>query len=645
MTIPESIKKFIRWIQGFDHRVLRNEYDVKEKLILPMFRYLCYPEICHREYSLKTYQSATYAKKPEIAQIYFATDDVNKQNTNTSLIFVEAIEPQKTKLNEAIEQAKFYSNHFKTLFFIVTNGYDIKVFQHLHYNREELVFDLNIDTLKNHVVASKFYNKLNFDLVKNIDKNTASILTYTKNNLIEKLIIRNPDLQDILEEYDFEPSIRREGYHLVVVKPKVAIACNLPKAFREGNCQIEFSSILFKGLKIHLNHQDILGQLMTGLHTQPNWGCRRFLKQIDKNNFTVNLGQITVVLSKIEATDLCLCVDEICQEYQNLIIEFENALETWDFEFVKFSEVRGFILFSVSQELGELMQQFAKEFDYTKGKSEWHLFHREDISIRVSRGIRDHAFIFPKFDKDLSLLLSKKINIIYELNDVNLQSLKTAKFSLWQQNIGVRGTWTARYTKQWLLDKYIPKVINYYSEKSQLSEAELLAKITNCRSERALIQEIDNVTDLVPYLHDIQSWLHILYVENIVASLLKPYYQAYTNLVRNTDSSITGIDYIFGNLRRVEWKNTQEENYSNSTDWKNLTFKYAIDCLDRQVTRIKNSKYENSFKADLITRIFIWIIENGKISFSQAQLNVAKQALIPLWEQSRFEIRYIYPNR
>ncbi|WP_375476879.1 hypothetical protein [uncultured Nostoc sp.] len=643
MTIPESIKKFITWIQGFDHRVLRNEDDVKEKFILPMFHYLCYPEICHREYSLKTYQSATYAKKPEIAQIYFATDDVNKQNTNTSLIFVEAIEPQKTKLNEAIEQAKFYSNHFKTLFFIVTNGYEIKVFQRLHSNREELVFDLNIDTLKNHVVASKFYNKLNFDLVKNINKNTASILTYTKYNLIEKLIIRNRDLQDILEKCDFEPFIRRSGYHLVVVKPKVAIACNLPKAFGEGNCQIEFSSILFKGLKINLNHQDILGQLMTGLHTQPNWGCRRFLKQINKNNFTVNLGQITVVLSKIEATDLCLCVDEICQEYQNLIIEFENALETWDFEFVKFSEVRGFILFSVSQELWELMQQFAKEFDYTKGKSEWHLFHREDISIRVSRGIRDHAFIFPKFDRDLSLLFSKKTNIIYELNDVNLQSLKTAKFSLWQQNIGVRGTWTARYTKQWLLDKYIPKVINYYSEKSQLSEAELLAKIINCRSERVPIKEIDNVTDLVPYLHDIQSWLHI-YVAKIAASLLKPYYQAYTNLVRNTDSSITGIDYIFGNLRRVEWKDTPEENYSNSTDWKNLTFKYAIDCLDRQVTRINNSKYENSLKADLITRIFLWIIENGKISFSQAQLNAAKQALIPLWEQSRFEMRYIYPN-
>ncbi|MDZ8033007.1 hypothetical protein [Nostoc sp. DedSLP04] len=644
MTIPESIKKFITWIQGFDRRVLHNEDDVKEKLILPMFRYLYYPEICHREYSLKTYQSETHTKNPEIAQIYFATDDVKKQNTDTSLIFVKTIEPHKTKLNKAIEQAKFYSNHFNILFFIVTNGYEIKVFQRLDYNREELVFDLNIDAFKNNDIVSKFYNKLNFDVVKNIDKNITDILTYSKCNLIEKLIIRHPDLQYFLEKCDFEPSITLEGCHLVVVKPKVAIACNLPKAFGEGNCQIEFSSILFKGLKIRLNHQDILGNFMTGLHTQPDWGCRRFLKQIDKDSFTVKLGQITVILSNLEAIDLCLCIDEVCQKYKNSIIEFENALETWDFEFIKFSEVRGFILFSVRQELWELMQQFFKEFDYKKGKSEWHLFHRKNISIRVSKGIRDRAFIFPKFNRDFSLLPSNQIDIIYEINDINLQSIEKAKFSFWQQDIGVRGTWTARYTKQWLLDKYIPKVINYYSNKSQLSESELLAKITNYRNERALIKEIDKIKDLVFYLRDIQSWLHI-YVENIAASLLKPYYQAYTNLVRNTDSSITGIDYIFGNLQRVEWKNTPEENYSNSTDWKNLTFKYAIDCLDRQVVRINNSEYENSFKADLITRIFIWIIENGKISFSQAQLNAAKQALIPIWEQSRFEMRYIYPNQ
>lgn len=72
----------------------------------------------------------------------------------------------------------------------------------------------------------------------------------------------------------------------------------------------------------------------------------------------------------------------------------------------------------------------------------------------------------------------------------------------------------------------------------------------------------------------------LLYVESIASALLKPYYQAYTNLVRNTDSSIRGIDYIIGNLRKIDWTNRQEEISNNFTDWKNLTFKHAIDCLD-----------------------------------------------------------------
>ncbi|MEH2307576.1 hypothetical protein [Nostoc sp.] len=645
MTIPESIKKFITWIQGFDHRILQNEDDVKEKFILPMLHYLCYPERCRREYPLTTSKSGNYHRNTGVIQVYYSTDDINQQNINNSLIAIKAIALDETKLNEVVQQTKIYSARFSALFFIITNGYEIKVFKRSHYYKEESAFELNIDIIKNNYIALDFYNKLNFELVKNIDKKATSSLLNTKYKLIEKFLRQHPDLQDILEKCDFEPSTTREGYRLVVVKRKVAIACNLPKAFGEGNCEIEFSSIILRGLKIYLNHQDILGQLMTGLHTQPDWGCRRIFKQLDKNTFEVYLGQTTLILSDIEVADLCLCIDGVCQEYKNLLLKFENILETWNFKFVTFSEIRGFILFSVRQELWNLMRQFANEFDYIKGKSEWHLFHTKDMSIRVSRGIHDHTFISHQTDISFSSLPNNhQVNVIYELNDVNLQSIDTDEFTSWQQDIGSWGTWTAKYTQQWLLEKYIPKVINYYSQKSQISEAEFLAKITNYTNGRVLIQEIDNIRDLAPYLHDIQSWLNI-YVENIAASLLKSYYQAYTNLVRNTDSSITGIDYIIGNLRRIEWQNMQEEIYNNRTDWKNLTFKYAIDCLDKQVVRINNCEYENSLKADLITRIFIWIIENGKISFSQAQLNAAKQALLPLWEQSRFEMRYVYPNR
>jgi hypothetical protein len=640
MSISEPLKQFIKWIQAFDYRLLETKEDIEKKFILPMFQHLCYPDKCHNKYPFIKHKAEKHGSDPENAYIYFATDDIKQQNSDTSLVLIKFTEPDQTKLNKDIEQAKYYSSHLKPIIFIVTNGYKIKVFKRLRYYSEEFLFDLNIDKLKNTAIASEFYNQLNFNLIKSFDKNNSPIL-HNRYYLVEKFFRRHPDYLDTLEKCDFEPSITQEDYHLVVVKPKIAIDCNLPKAFREGNCKIEFSSIILRGLKISLNHQEILGQLMTGLNTQLDWGCRRFLKQVDKNTFEVFLGKSTIILSELEAVDLCLCVDRVCQEYKNSIIEFENALETWDFEFLEFLDSRGFKLFSVEQNLWNLMQQFANEFEYTEGKSEWHLFHRDDLSIRVSRGIRDHAFIVPQFSSYLSLLPNGKVNIIYEINDVHLQSLVKGKVTSWQQDIGLRGTWTARYTKQWLLEKYIPKVINYYLGKSQLSEAEFFSKIINNQCERS---PINDIRDLVPYLRDIQSWLNI-YMENIAASLLRLYYQAFTDLVRNADSSIIGIDYIIRNLQRIGWENTQQEIYSNSIDRKNWNFKYVMRCLDEQVVRINNCNYENSFKADLITRTFLWIIENRKISFSQSQLNAVKQVLLPLWTHSRFEMRHVFPNR
>ncbi|WP_236556903.1 hypothetical protein [Calothrix sp. PCC 7507] len=453
----------------------------------------------------------------------------------------------------------------------------------------------------------------------------------------------HPDLSNLLGKCDFQPSITRDGDRLIVVQPKVAIACNLPQALGQGDCRIEFSSIIFRGLKIGLNHHHILSQLMIGLNTKPELKCRPFLKQLDKNAFAVSLGETTVILSAIETTDLCLCIDQVCQEYKNSLVEFENNLETWDLEFFESAGVRGFHLFSVEQKLWDLMYKFASEFDYVKGKSAWHLFHQEDISIRVSRGIRDHAFILPQATNYWSDA-QNKINIIYEINDVHLQSLARGKASSWQQDIGPRGTWTAKYTKQWLLEKYIPQVIDYYAQQSQLFEVELMVEVIKYKFAHTPIKDIHDIQDLSPYLCDIQTWLNI-HVENIAAVLLRSYYKAFTDLVRNTDSAIAGIDYIMVNLRGVELSDAADKIDSHTKKRKIWTFKNAMSCLDEQVMRINNCESEKSFNADLITRIFIWIIENGKISFSQAQINTAKQALLPLWEQSRFEMRHVYPHR
>ncbi|MCC5640534.1 type I restriction enzyme HsdR N-terminal domain-containing protein [Nostoc sp. CHAB 5844] len=641
MYIPDSLQLFIKWIQGFDIRILQTEEDVEKKFILPMFQHLGYPDSCRQsKYALTSNDLDNPAKQLKNAQIYFATDDVVRQNSDTSLVIIIYLSPNTQYFQESITQAKFYSTYLKPIFFIITNGYTIKIFKYFYLHREEIILDSIIDTLRSSQIAENIYHQLNFNLIKKVNKIILNKLKYPEFSRLEKYLRRHTEFGKILENAEFEPYLLKEGHHLIVVKPKVLIECNLPQAFGKGHCLIQFSSVILRSLKIALNHQQILGKLMTGLHTKPEWGCRRFLKQIDADTFEASLGQTTVILSELEAADLCLCVDAICQEYKNKIIEFENYLETWDFKFVELPDFRGFHLFSVDVKLWKIMHNFIKKFNYAQGKSEWHLFAQGNTSIRVSRGIHDHAFIVPRLSNSWSALSNNQVDILYEINDIHISTLERSNLNSWQEDIGIRGTWTAKYTKNWLIEKYIPKVINYYSQEFQVLEFDLNKNILNYQSQHITLKEINDIKELLRYLRDIQAWLQV-YIENLAASCLKRYYQVFTDLVRNADSAIAGLDYITMNLQRIRWENPSAEIFREKI-W---TFKDAIYCLDAQVTKINNCKYVSSYETDLITRVFIWIIENGKINHSQGQLNAAKQALLPLWEQCRFEMRHVYPYR
>ncbi|MBW4564823.1 MAG: hypothetical protein KME32_27605 [Mojavia pulchra JT2-VF2] len=91
MPISEKIQNFINWIQSFDYSVLQNADDVATKLISPMFRYLGYPDSYRRcKFALHGAKSTIEGKVLEIAQIYFATDDINQQATLEMSPFFEA---------------------------------------------------------------------------------------------------------------------------------------------------------------------------------------------------------------------------------------------------------------------------------------------------------------------------------------------------------------------------------------------------------------------------------------------------------------------------------------------------------------------------------------------------------------------------
>lgn len=648
-----QLETFVQWIRSFKNHSLKNEDDVETKFVLPLFRYLGYPEECRRgKFPLKAYSPGKAGRKPEIDQVYFSVDTSDKQGEDTSLVVVEAKNPTQN-IDEDIFQARFYGDILKPMFLVLTNGLRLKVLKRDRVQGDEIIFDNEIEVLKNGANGTtNFYHQLNFETVKHIkEEYAADVLKHKEYIRIDRILRKYPDIQEILDRGDFKPVDKQQGKVVTFVKPKVAIEYELPMAFERGSCKIEFSSVTRRELKIYLTRKDILGDLLIGLHTPPDWQTRPFINRIGDNTFEVQVGQTETVLSKAEANDLCSCVDRLGRDYSRILTEAETALETWDYMPMKLESIPGFRLLSVMPNLWHLMKDFAEKFDSSQGRSEWHIFYWQGTAIRISHVSREHAIIWPKKYKEIKGLIfpSQYFDLMCAYSDWQLQAPGSTDLAKWKQSVGPNGIWTARYINSWLTQEFIPKVLQQYGLPVQQLETNPEYFIKDYPSEYTLIREISNPKQLIPYLRKIQEWLAHYPVRKLRALLIRPFYDAFTALARTAKSSTVDIPYVSNKLMTVDIRSESSEEECEAKRFnyilKEWTYEDVLKHLAENVERINRTECEDSLNADSISRVFIAIIERGEINSSQAQLNAAKRALLPLWQQCRFEIRHIFLNR
>lgn len=521
---------------------------MEPSFVLPLFRHLGYPDTHLRsEYPPKLYYPGRRAGSPRVDKIYFSVGDPARQNADTALIIVEAKAPEKHDFDAYVQQAQFYGGQLKPLFLVVTNGRRLLVLRRHQARDDEVVFAANLDELHEREVAMALYNHLNFDVVSHLKADMVDELPYRRYAEVARALLRHPDLQQLLERGDFAPSRTRAANRSSMVTPKVQIACDLPVAGEEGGCQIDFSALTRLGLSVHLTHRDILGSLMTGPDTPPEVGARRFLRRLDSGGFEAWLGRIETTLLPDEARALCACVDAICHDYKGILVETETVLETWDYPLERVDDVRGFRLLSVSRWLWELMRKFALEHDYGKGVSEWHIFVRGNVRIRVGQSKQDHAYLWPKNGGDF--LANGWVDVLYEIPNALLRWTEHEDKAPWQQAVGPRGLWTATYTRAWLLEQLIPRVLEYYAGNRLVRRFDPRKDIRAARTDRVPFERIVSPSQLISYVDDIQSWLTIYGTDVRVGSaLLRPYYRAFADLARGADRRAVDIPYCADKL-------------------------------------------------------------------------------------------------
>jgi hypothetical protein len=676
LTDDTRFDQFLAWLQAFDPSLLSNEAEVEAKFVVPLFQHLGYPEGCCRlQYPLKMYEPGGRVKHGRIDEIYFSVAKQEAQDANTSLIIVEAKEPGETHLDAALVQAGSYGYQLSPLFLVATNAYRLLIIKRHRHRSEEQVLDVTLPQLQEQATARQLYRELHFDVVKRLKAQLADELTHTLYVDLMHALDGHPDLLDQLAKGDFKRSRTQEGRRLTVIEPKVAVVCDLPLAFGDGTCRIEFSNLLLQGLTCHLTHRQILESLMTGLDTSPYWGTRRFLQQTEKGSFEAQLGQTTVILSEQEAEELCVCIDIVCHTYKEILVNTEDTLRTWDYLPVSLpaSQLHGFVILTVQPWLWDLMLHFAREFDFLRGTSSWHIFDRGDDCLRVllsreMKGYDENVLMYPSYGP--SDFPKGTVDVLYCVEeDQYLAGAEKIDQLSWKQMVGPNGSWTAQHTEHWLINQFIPQVLahyplrGYFLRHPKLTRQSPYLPAHPSGNRDVPLAQISKPTHLAPYLHQVQGWFHIYGDCQVAALLLRPYYTALTDVVRYIDPSQLGPQYfgyihgrIFGAARRangVQFQVAEEQEPPTSEEAGDdrhqedeevslvQMINEIIEGLDEHVRRIHLVDHESPRVADSLSSALIALLEHGAIRCGQEHLNAAREAIIPLLDLSRFERRYV----
>jgi hypothetical protein len=281
------------------------------------------------------------------------------------------------------------------------------------------------------------------------------------------------------------------------------------------------------------------------------------------------------------------------------------------------------------------MKRFASEFDCLERKSAWHIFESDSTAIRIAKSATDNADLYPRYDYDpQSLTIPPYVDIIYVIPSWSFKLGPLHDSHNWRKAVGLRGIWTAEYTRNWMLKEFIPEVLQRYGKEYRQHRSDSRAVIDHSRelATRMPLNRIDDHTELHDYLKDVQLWLSVN-PKNISAALIQPYYESFIDLLRGVELGSVDVSYIAGNLGMLVGGYPPQ-----------LTAADIFIELDRRAVRVKTQGFEQHGSAERVSRVFMDLILIRKIKYTQPQLNAAVNALRRLWGERSFEMRYVMPE-
>jgi hypothetical protein len=462
---------------------------------------------------------------------------------------------------------------------------------------------------------------------------------------LQDILQNNPELLHEFENTSFEPQkIKNAGFALARTK-HVSLEANLPVMFSEGKCRLRFSTMTLRGITLTFKHKEILIWFMTGLGLAVSPNTRLFFSrqnQDDQSKCCFSAGNSTFFLSDEEAAELCECVDFVIGAYRDVMILEEKAFKTYHLPIQ--SRIPDFQvkLLSVPKILWDLMIDFKNKYsNESSDNSEWHIFDSYYGAIRINSSsvYVDHLILFDEIDN-----FDNKVNVV--LSTPHILFMKEEQKLQWVDYISESRIWDAEFSKTWLKDKFIPRVIQEYWNGLSTASREVInqwfAEIYQKQAPKSL--SALKLNDLAQWIEEIKEWSRILNRPSINSELVIDYYRDVANLILESDIRDRSLDYP---IKKMSWiieyfdKKTNNELYTNASSEEDL----LRNMLQYHSTRLEPGVMECMECLDSISRAFWWLILCADPDKSVVQINRAHRSTQKLWEVAYFEKRHIIDIR
>ena len=451
---------------------------------------------------------------------------------------------------------------------------------------------------------------------------------------------------------------RWRNNHLTVKGKLFQMGYPLPTGFGTRG-QNGYVKLLDLPVSANLTRRDILRDCAIGLGTSLKTGTRTFIERWGRV-WLVRLGQMCVECSTSQAEEACACVDAVGQAYLEALREATDLLGLWDYPPVRTDGIEGVVLLVVPAWLWDAMLRCSFELTHDDGTSSMHVFDGGSGRLGIRHGGRYMSAALWPVRWDATSLPGDSVALVYEYPDLYFEVFEEDEHTSWKTHIGPEGFWTAPYTENWLVERFIPLVLSRHASyppparPRHLRERLALALLGGAGRGRVPREEIIHRTrdsrhvplpslsdarQLLPYLTDLQAWFHNYPVLWLPATLLPSYYRAMTDLTRSIDTTGLDLAYVEDNVRLPPAE--QDSAWAGDGDGGGRSaYERVLSRLEAHVARIAGQVLELHQQADYLTRAWLFLLREGQPRSAAAQLAEVASALEPLWEQCRLECRY-----